>query len=334
MPAQAQEIYEPSKQRDIEKTNIPTIRDSDRIRIAEAFKIEETFGNKIWKDWDKVPFALILVTPEYEFLIRHPNPSNDFQLLEYDSLLKCNVYYRKTVFQTSFLAAFPAVTGLSTIVVGQPENTNKSSSEWIITVLHEHFHQLQNFQPDYYSRVKALDLSGGDQTGMWMLNYPFPYDSLKIIKQISYLGKILNLAIKSGNKNHLQLNIRSYLNERTKFKNLLNEKDYKYFSFQVWQEGMARYTELKIAELLSKEYKPSKALSELNDFIPFEKIARNIRTGILNELNNINLQENKRVSFYSIGAAEGMLLDKVNPDWKDLYFKKMFNTEKYWDEKE
>jgi len=178
-----------------------------------------------------------------------------------------------------------------------------------------------------------LDLSGGDQTGMWMLNYPFPYDSLKIIKQISYMGKILNLAIKSSNKNHPQLNIRSYLNEKTKFKNLLNEKDYKYFSFQVWQEGMARYTELNIAELLSKEYKSSKALSELNDFIPFETIARNIKTGILNELNNINLQENRRVSFYSIGAAEGMLLDKVNPDWKDMYFTNMFNTEKYWDHK-
>ena len=66
----------------------PAISEIDRIRLAEAFRIGEALGNKIWKDWDKAPFAVLLVTPENEFLIRHPKPSEDFTFIGFDSLLK------------------------------------------------------------------------------------------------------------------------------------------------------------------------------------------------------------------------------------------------------
>ena len=54
----------------------------------------------------------------------------------------------------------------------------------MLTVLHEHFHQLQQSQPGYFQGVEALGLSGGDQTGMWMLNYPFPYKTPAVAEQI------------------------------------------------------------------------------------------------------------------------------------------------------
>lgn len=75
--------------------NNPLIPGADRLRLAEAFKLAESVGNRVWKDWDKAPFAVLLVTPEYEFLIRHPAPSPDFMPLGYDSLLKSDVYYRR-----------------------------------------------------------------------------------------------------------------------------------------------------------------------------------------------------------------------------------------------
>ena len=159
----------------------PSVPEVDRIRIAEAFEIGQTLGNRIWKDWNKAPFAVLLVTPENEFLIRHPKPSQDFTLIGYDSLLRSEVYFRKRTFSPNLLATFPAVGGVSTIVIGQAENTEKkNSSDWVITMLHEHFHQLQNSQPNYYADVDALNLSGGDQTGMWMLNYAFPYSSTEV----------------------------------------------------------------------------------------------------------------------------------------------------------
>ena len=123
----------------------PQIPLDDRIRIAEAFRLGEELQEQVWKGWSEAPFAVLLVTPEYEFLIRHPRPSDDFTLLGDDTLLKSKVYYRKRQFAPNLLATFPAVGGISTIAVGALENTDAgNSTHWVATLLHEHFHQWQD----------------------------------------------------------------------------------------------------------------------------------------------------------------------------------------------
>lgn len=309
----------------------PELRFEDRIRIAEAFKISEKYGDKVWVNWNEAPFTVLLVTAEHEFLINHPSPSDDFELIGFDSLLRSNVHYRDRVFNTNLLATFPAVNGLATIVVGTPENTNNSSSEWILTILHEHFHQLQMSQPEYYNCVNELDLSGGDNTGMWMLNYSFPYDDEEVNKQYKYLTEaLLKVIIPFPPDSRLfNRDLNSYLEERAKFKNMLSEKDYKYFSFQLWQEGIARYTQYKIADVIS-HYEPSEDLISLEDYQPFYKIADELRENIFLELNEFSLKENGRLCFYSFGAAEGLLLDRVNKKWKEKYFEEKFFIENYY----
>src|SRR5262245_40153990 len=101
----------------------PRIPDTDRIRIAEAFRLAEAVGNRVWPGWDKAPFAVLLVTRAHEFLLRHPKPSDDFTALGQDKLLKQTVSYRKRKFSPDLLATFPAVGGVPTIVIGQAENT-------------------------------------------------------------------------------------------------------------------------------------------------------------------------------------------------------------------
>jgi len=311
--------------------NNPVIRENDRIRIHEAINIQEKYGDKIWKGWNEVPFAVLLVTDSTEFLIRHPKPSEDFQLLSYDSLLQSNIYYRKRIFSTHFLATFPAVNGVPTIVVGQPENTKKSSVAWIITLLHEHFHQLQNYQKDYYSNVNGLDLAGDDKTGMWMLNYPFPYDSGKINTAYDSLKISLASVFKSGGKEDIISASKDYNLKKEAFKNLLNEKDYRYFSFQLWQEGIARYTELKISKtLLDAGYTFSNSVAKMDDFVSVKKFYEDYYADVMNKITDNKLKDSKRVCFYAIGAGEGLLLDMVNPDWKELYFKDKFYLEKYY----
>src|SRR5438552_3622362 len=129
---------------------LPSISATDRIRLAEAFRLADEIGNDVWPNWSKAPFAALLVTPDYEFLIRHPKPSRDFAKLAYDPVLKSDVYYRKRTFSKSFLATFPINNSMiSTIVVGEAENTwVKTSTPWVITLLHEHFQQLQDPQPN------------------------------------------------------------------------------------------------------------------------------------------------------------------------------------------
>ena len=247
----------------------PKLCYEDRVRIAEAFNISETHGSFIWSGLDAIPFVVLLVTNDSEFLIRHPNPTDDFELLGYDSLLKSDVYVRDRQFSNNLLATFPAVNGISTIVVGQPENTSRSSTAWVLTLIHEHFHQLQSSKPDYYSSVEELDLAGDDKTGRWMLDYPFPYEDEEISKQYKILTELAKKTLTSDYEDIFNEKSFLFLKEREKIKNMLDEKDYRYFSFQIWQEGIARYTELLTAKLLSESYEPGAEFIDLPDYVDF-----------------------------------------------------------------
>jgi hypothetical protein len=312
--------------------NNPLIPGADRIRLAEAFKLAESVGNRVWKDWDKAPFAVLLVTPEYEFLIRHPAPSSDFMPLGYDSLLNSDVYYRKRTQPTSFLATFPAVKGsmVSTIVVGQAENTlAKTSTPWVVTLLHEHFHQLQYSQPGYYRDVSNLNLSHGDQTGMWMLNYAFPYDKKEVQDQFSALSRLLVEAVEARRSDR-STKLAAYLDARQRLQQMLAADDYRYISFQFWQEGIARYTEYRIAKLAAANFKPSRAFQALKDYKSFAQTGVSIRETIFRELLTQKLDQSRREVVYPFGAAEGLLLDVVNPGWRGRYLIDKFDLSKYY----
>ncbi|HEX8847286.1 MAG TPA: hypothetical protein VF791_21765 [Pyrinomonadaceae bacterium] len=309
----------------------PQLARDDRIRLAEAFRIGEKLGDRVWKGWSKAPFAVLLVTPEYEFLVRHPQPTKDFTALGYDPALKSEIYFRKRVFQTNLLATFPAVGGVSTIVVGQPANTDaKSSTRWVITLLHEHFHQMQDSQKDFYAEVNALALSRGDQTGMWMLNFPFPYASEEVTRQFAVLRSALAEAVSSGKKDFPE-KLAAYLAARKSFQALLAPDDYKYFSFQLWKEGVARYTEYRIAKAATASYKPSKEFAALKDFSSFQDHAEALHSRILADLKNMSLSDRQRTAFYPFGAGEALLLDRANPKWQRRYFTEKFFLDRFFE---
>lgn len=309
----------------------PSLRQIDRVRLAEVFRLGETLGNRIWKGWNKAPFGVLLITPDYEFLIRHSQPSEDFKLVSYDSLLKSSVYYRKRTQPQNLLATFPAVGGISTIVIGQAENTSKqTSTPWVVTLLHEHFHQLQTSQPTYYQEVKALNLSRGDQSGMWMLNYPFPYASVELKQHFSLLSSLLAQALQAKSNSDFSTKLSAYLAARRTLEKMLTPDDYRYFSFQLWQEGIARYTEYRIAELASRRYRPRKEFQALKDYKPFGEIADDIKKGILKELSTSRLDDYQRVTFYPLGAGEGLLLDRANPGWRKRYLSDKFFLDRYF----
>lgn len=307
----------------------PKLAEADRIRLAEVFRAAEQFQDQIWPGWGRAPFAVLIVTPGGEYLVRHPNPSADFQLLPYDSILRRGVHSRPRRFDPNLLATFPAVDMTPTIVVGTAEQTKKRSAAWVITLLHEHFHQLQMSQPGYFAAVESLGLSGGDQSGMWMLNYSFPYDSANINGAFTDMCQKLSEALKPGRKN-ISSEVENYLKAKRRFRESLSSDDYKYFSFQLWQEGYARYTELRMAELLASKYKPGEQFGKLLDFTSFRLTADSIRDEIMSKLPGLSLSGMRRIAFYYVGAAEGMLLDRAKPDWKKLYFKEKFSADRYF----
>jgi len=308
----------------------PTLPLTDRTRLAEAFRLADQLGDRIWPGWRRAPYAVLLVTPEYEFLIRHPLPSPDFTNLGYDRELASNVFYRKRTMSPRLLATFPAISGsmVSTIVVGQAENTlAKTSTPWVITLLHEHFHQLQDSQPNFYVDVNALNLARGDQSGIWMLNYAFPYDRTEVQEQFTAMSELLAAAVRAP-KRERAMRVRDYLAARRRFQKLVGPEDYKYLAFQFWKEGIARYTEYHLARLAATNYRPTKEFRALADYRSFADVARTTYDNILVQLRTQKLGESKREVVYSFGAAEGLLLDQTRPGWRRRYFVKKFDLGK------
>jgi hypothetical protein len=206
----------------LEAKGPPALPDADRVRIVEGFRLADALCDRIWPGWSKAPFAVLLVTPEHEFLIRHPPPAGGFTSLGEDAVLKQPVWFRKRVFPTAIQATFPAAGAMHTAVIGQAENTeSRTSSRWVITLLHEHFHQLQYTRPRYYAGVDALRLSRGDQTGMWMLNYPFPYTRADVAARCATMGKALGEALRARGRPDFADRLGTFVKEKKRFRSLV-----------------------------------------------------------------------------------------------------------------
>ncbi len=215
----------------------------DAVRIAEFYRLAPQIQDKVWPEWSKIPAPLLLVTSDTEYLTHFPSPPKDFQKVGED------VFARPRQFPPNLQATFPAVGFPPVIVIGEPKNTSsQTSTPWLIVLMHEHFHQLQWAQPDYLKAINSLGLSKGDTSGMWMLNYPFPYDNPDVAESFGRLRDSLLATLNEVEQKKFDQLSKQYLKDRKDFLAQFLPGDHKYFSFQLWQEGVARYTQIKAAE--------------------------------------------------------------------------------------
>ena len=298
---------------------------TDLVRLAEAFRLAGAVQAKLWPGWETAPFPVLLVTPAREFLARSVGVPSGFGREGYSGILQAELWSRSRQFDPGLLATFPAFGPPATIVIGTAEATKKRSAEWVLTVLHEHFHQYQMSDPVYFSAVRDLGLSGGDETGMWMLNYPFPYKSDAAAKNFAAMSRQLADALTRPSEEGRRRFWRTYAG----FLGTLSEPDSRYLSFQVWQEGIARYVELRVAEIAADAYAPTTDFRSLPDFDEFAAVHARMRGEILRQLASPDLAGQQRVSFYAFGAGLALLLDQEGNAWKGKYLADKFFVEKY-----
>jgi len=293
----------------------PRLSGPDRVRLAEAFRLAERVRAEAWPGWERTPMVVLLVRDSTEYLVGHPRPTSEFAPLGRDSLLGREVLARRRRFPPTLLATFPAVGGTSTIVVGTAEHTGKSSAEWVLTLLHEHFHQWQSSLPDYYGRANALGLARGDTTGQWMLDYRFPYDSLPVQRAVKALAR----SLARGDS------METVARQRRALRRMLSPDDDRYLEFQLWQEGVPRYVEIAAAEAAARAGDPSEAFRRLPDYVPYADLADRLRHDLARQLKELCLARERRVAFYSLGAALALLLERSDGGWKARYQQDLFS---------
>lgn len=282
---------------------------ADRLRLAEAFRLAREVGDEIWPGWSQAPFPVLLVLAEHEVLLRDAPCPPDFTALGRDPRLERELCRRPRTAAPNLRATYPAVGGIPTAVVGTAEGTGLGSTEWVLMLLHEHFHQLQMSRPGYWDAVAALDLAGGDETGMWMLSYPFPYTDDSIAEALGAVAKRLASEAPGDASSAL-----------TTALGTLRPADARYLAFQIWQEGIARYTEIAVAERAASSFTPSPEFVALADARPIQEVARELREQTLNACRKLGLKKSGREALYPLGAALALALDRQDPSWKNRYW--------------
>jgi len=297
----------------------------DAVRVKEFYRLAAQIQDQVWPGWSKTPTPLLLLTPQNEFLTHVEKAPEGF------ADAGGGFFVRKRQFPLGLEATFPAFGPPDVIVIGTPENTaSKKSVPWLMVLMHEHFHQLQGAQPNAYQLVEQLGLSHGDKTGMWMLNFPFPYEKPEVGASFAAMRDALLAVLAETDEEKFKMLAGEYAKKRKAFFALLAPEDKKYFDFQLWKEGIARYTEVRAAEAAEK-YQPAPEFAALADFSSFAELAKSKRASTLKELQGIKLAEDKRIMFYSFGAAEGFLLDRMRPDWKKQYFERPFTLDEFFE---
>jgi ketosteroid isomerase-like protein len=282
--------------------------------INEARALARTQGDAIWPGFGKTPFPILYVDKANSFLFCPAGAAKGFTALGRDPFTKCMIKTRTRVFAPALKATFPAVDNIATVVIGAPTQAQGNATTWIATLLHEHFHQMQMGWPGYYEAVKALDLSDGQNGGGWMLNFPFPYSDDEVAGGFALMAENLATVLRSDDAD-LAATLSAYRKARRRAFARLNAREVRYGEFQLWQEGIARYSEIALAEAAIERAR--------RDTRPYDysALAVNLRNRVLENLQNFDLQKNKRVSFYALGAGEGLLLDRIRPNWRTQYFR-------------
>ena len=86
----------------------------------------------------------------------------------------------------------------------------------------------------------------------------------------------------------------------------------------------------RVASLGAAGHTPNAEFAALPDFTPYAQVADALHQRILRDLAVADLAGARRVAFYAFGAAEGLLLDKVNPEWRRRYLEEKFDLEPYY----
>ena len=304
---------------------LPTHLSDARRAIAEAHSLVSDIGETIFEGYASSPRGVMIVDGRKAWLFCHDGPAADWQAIGYDDQSACPVARGATRYPVSFKATFPAVDNQVTVIVGTPPALNMTLGRYVVTLAHERLHQLQMARPGYHASTLALDLHDGDTTGMWMLNYPFPYVSPEFRTRLISQARKLSVALRARGQPEFSVAVQDYVAARAETMGVLSERDQRYAEFQLWQEGIARYIEYRLA---------ADAASAGRTTYDYAATAHAVWEELLKELEVLDPAQHQRVIFYPLGAGEAILLDEVRPQWRRGYQQTPFTLRPWFEPQE
>ncbi len=300
----------------------PALSVPERALIEEAYNLWSSRIDGIWLGASKINIPFVYVSEEWEYAISFPATLDGFT----DSgerLRARTVQVRARTLDRKLSASFP-LEGSPTVVVGSPEALGKNSGEWVITACHEMFHVYQATMGSY-KKTASLEIGPRDDS-TWQLRFPFPYTDPEIMKLIHLQGYLLWLASLNTNTAESGYQISTAIEAAQIYKAQLTkgtsgETAYRYSEFQEWNEGVAAYTEFKLAEAAAHDqYEPTPAYQLLFGFQSYQDLWSHTYEARPFLAKHAGRAAKNRNAFYHLGMAKALALDRVSSAWKEKYF--------------
>ncbi len=294
----------------------------DTAIIEEAYHLWSSVADNIWPGAARVPIPLVYITQENEYAVGFLRSLEGFTTSAKLGSTKV-VQVRRRTLNVNLSASFD-VAGISAAVMGCPEALNKTSGEWVITAAHEMFHVFQAARGGQ-QKVAALEI-GPTNDASWQLNLPFPYKDADVMRLIHLQGYPLWLAVTNSDLADAKYNLGTALDAARVYRAYLDRlapegRLYRYSEFQEWNEGVAAYTEYRVADAAAHgTYHPTEAFAALTDFSSYQRVWEQAYQGRIFLLKHAGRAAQSRTAFYHLGMGKALALDKVNPNWKDSYF--------------
>jgi hypothetical protein len=295
----------------------------DLALIEEAYHVWITQADKIWPGASQIRTPMIYVADTEEYALGFDRPLKGFVNAGMASDKIGRVQVRVRTFPVNSSAAFP-VDGVISVVMGRPVALGLSPEAWVITACHEMFHGYQHARGSTH-KIRALKI-GPEEDGGWQLTFPFPYRDADVMRLIHVQGYLLWLASNAAYSDDAKYNvgtaIEGNLVYRARLDSLMPDgKAERYSVFQEWSEGVAAYTEFKIAEAAgTTNYQPTAAFSMLPDFQGYASVWKVDYRNRPYLVKHAGRATKSRTTFYHLGMGKALALDLVLPGWKTKYF--------------
>jgi hypothetical protein len=313
------------------------VSDDQLLLLREALRVVGIVGEQVWPGWGTTPKTTLIVGETHEFVVMigpvvelGPEFTRSEQSFE-----RWPIYSRPRTFSTSLRAAL-RIDDVPMAVVGGWDPAEESPNEWAISLVEQWFHLLQMQRGE---SVKVMGLGAGlaadTSSGFtWELEFPFPFDDPDVGNAMMLLGVSLyefgtraNDLPRSAQRSFQGETARAALeNLRTVLTLKYGDDAYAFFRLRTWRDGVARYSGGLVARLMAAAeerglYDPVDGFDRLPEHKSYRRVWSDSFANQIWLIRTAQTDAERHLtSFDALGHGMAVMLDVVDPEWKQRYF--------------
>ncbi len=324
--------------------------------LAETTHLRMMLGGEVWPGWDRITIPYIVYNEDYAFLVGYPDPpagwvkvpQNERRGGEWEAVpndtYQGQAYYRQPLpdpevtpenftvlvgdrwvatlftreaaavsFYTGFREELPAFVRPVFPYRLAWRYLGGESTAYISALAHESFHVYQGLAAP--GRLEAAEQS-------MSLEAEYPWDDPELEAAWGTELDLLADAAQAESDEEAAELARQFLAQREQRRGMAGyTADWADFERQrEWLEGLAKYAELVLGTTAadSADYAPLPEIFAETDFKSYD-FRRRFYAQQLDEVRRMTGHEGE-TRFYYTGFAQGVLLDRLDPDWKSQAF--------------